>query len=109
MTKEKYLFEIRGAPFEGILGNTSEMRILENLMALPKFDFTIAELSENARISRRTADGVIRKFLKWGIVKKGNDATYQLNDKSQLVLSVIAFNRAIIDKMFEGCSSDSSL
>ena len=94
----------RNFPFVGILGNTSAMRILEYLISLPKFDFNVTELSENAEISRPTADGVIRKFLKWEVIKikekRSGITYYQLNEESQLVLSIITFNQAIINKMF---------
>ena len=91
-------------PFEGILGNTCSMRILEHLISTSKFDFNISELSEIAEVSRPSADSVIKKFLKWKIVtiaqKRSGINFYQLNEESPLVLSMISFNQSIINSMF---------
>ena len=53
------------SPFEKILGNTCEMRIIEFLLPLEDLEFNITELAEESGVSRVTAGKVIKKFVKW--------------------------------------------
>ena len=85
-------------PFEGILGNTIELRVLEHLLWIPTKDFNISELARSAGVSRPAADKVAKKFAEWGIVetlpKRGNMTFYRLNAGSQFVLSIHTFNES---------------
>jgi len=85
-------------PFEGILGNTIELRVIEHLLCLPTKDFNISELARSAGVSRPAADKVAKKFAKWGIVetlpKRGNMTFYRLNERSEFVLSIHTFNES---------------
>lgn len=90
-------------PFEGILGNNCELRLLEYLMSLPDFDFNITELAKVSGVSRQSTDRVIKKFLKWNIVnmerKIGNISVYKLNRGSPLVAATYEFNNRIIENL----------
>jgi len=50
-------------PFEKILGNTCEMRIIEFLLPLEDLEFNVTELAEEAGVSRVTAGKVIKSLL----------------------------------------------
>lgn len=90
-------------PFEGIFGGACELKILEHLISLDDFKFNITELSEEAKVSRITGDRIIKKFLRWGIVKisnvKNNIKYYQINMSSPLVKSIVGLNNTIIELM----------
>lgn len=85
-------------PFEGILGNTIELRVIEHLLCFPTKDFNISELARSAGVSRPAADRVAKKFAMWKIVetlpKRGNMTFYRLNEKSQFVSSIHTFNES---------------
>jgi len=91
-------------PFEGILGNTSELRLLEYLISLPKLDFNISELSRVSDVSRPPVDKVIKKFANWGIVqvlpRRGNMTFYKLDEESPIVAALTDFNNALIEEMY---------
>lgn len=42
-------------PFEGLLGNSGELRMIEYLLPLEGIDFNITELGEEVGVSRVTA------------------------------------------------------
>jgi len=93
-------------PFQGILGNTSELRVLEHLASLPKLDFNITELARAAKLSRPAADKVAKKFAEWGVIevlqKRGNMTFYKLDERSALVTSFLAFDDSIAERMYPG-------
>ncbi|MCK9278853.1 MAG: ArsR family transcriptional regulator, partial [Methanoculleus sp.] len=60
-------------PFEGVFGNTCELRLLEFLLPLYDMKFNVTELSEEAGVSRVTAGRVVKKFVEWGILIATND------------------------------------
>jgi DNA-binding MarR family transcriptional regulator len=50
-------------PFEGLLGNNCELRMLEYLLPLEGVEFNIAELAEEIGVSRATATRIIDKCV----------------------------------------------
>lgn len=90
-------------PFEGILGNTIELRFLENLMANGYSRFNKKELCEVAGLARASTDKAIASFLQWGIIKvvekHGPMTLYALDLDSPLVICMNRFNDAIILRM----------
>jgi predicted DNA-binding transcriptional regulator len=97
-------------PFEGILGNTVELRLFEYLISLPKRDFNITELTKVSGVSRTSVHRTIKEFLAWGIAKevsqRGNMTFYALNEDSQIVKALSMFNHSLLEMMcpevFEG-------
>lgn len=91
-------------PFEGILGHTVELRIMERLIASPDVEFNITELAEMAGVHRDSASLVIQKFLRWNMLtltsRKGNVDRFKLNPEEPLVTFFTAFNEAIIMQLF---------
>jgi len=90
-------------PFEGILGNTVELRVLERLIASPESEFNVAELSNMTGVHRDSASKVISKFLGWNILlrtTKGKMDFFRLNSDEPLVMSINALNDSLILQMF---------
>lgn len=88
-------------PFEGVLGNTCELRLLESLLPLDDMGFNVTELSEEAGVSRVTAGRVVKKFVEWGILNADNRkvTNYSLNRSSPIVRSLESLNNALIGRM----------
>ena len=88
-------------PFEGVFGNTCELRLLEFLLPLYDMKFNVTELSEEAGVSRVTAGRVVKKFVEWGILIATNDRIpkYSINPASPIVRSLEIMNNALIGRM----------
>ena len=95
------LCEIMARPFEGLFGNTCELRILEFLLPLSDMEFNITELAEEAGVSRVTAGRVVKKFVACGLlnVGAGKVPLYSINTDSSIVRRVDDLNNALIEKM----------
>jgi DNA-binding transcriptional regulator GbsR (MarR family) len=91
-------------PFEGILGNTIELRIVERLIASPNATFNPTDLARMTGISRDSATKAIKKLNEWNVMsfvkRKGNMDLYMLNSDEPMVMSLKAFNDSIIMRMF---------
>jgi len=88
-------------PFEGVFGNTCELRLLEFLLPLDGMKFNITELSEEAGVSRVTVGRVVKKFVEWEILTATNDPIprYSINPASPIVRSIDTMNNALIGRM----------
>jgi len=90
-------------PFEGLLGNNCELRMLEYLLPLEGIEFNITELAEEVGVSRVTATRIVKKFVDWGVLKSprtaGNTAYYSINHESPIVKSIEQFNNVIIENI----------
>lgn len=86
-------------PFEGLLGNNCELRMLEYLLPLEGIEFNTAELAEEVRVSKVTATRVIKKFVEWGVLKSIGNAGYSINRESPVVKSVEQFNNVLIENI----------
>ena len=91
----------RPRPFEGVFGNTCELRLLEFLLALDDMKFNITELSEEAEVSRVTVGRVVRKFVEWDILIATNERIpqYSINPASSIVQSLEIVNNSLIGQM----------
>lgn len=90
-------------PFEGLLGNTSELRMIEYLLPLDKIEFSIGELAKDVGISKIIADRNVKKFVKWGLLILTRDtettAYYTINNESHIVKCIEQFNNALIENI----------
>ena len=87
-------------PFEGVLGNNSELRTLEFLLPLHDIEFNITELAGEVGVSRVTATRIVKKFIEWGIMnstKKAGILNYSLNQESPIVKNIEQLNNIIIE------------
>lgn len=66
-----------------MLGDTSELRIIEQLMSSPAH-LNISELAKATQVSRPTAHKAVRKLLECGVLEvhssRGNTRFYGLSD-----------------------------
>ena len=78
-----------GLPFEGVFGDTCELRVLEHLMDNFDIDFNITEISQGCTLSRPTVHKVVKKLVKAGAVdalpRRGNMVFYKINGESHIV------------------------
>jgi DNA-binding transcriptional ArsR family regulator len=78
-----------GPPFGGVLGDSSELRILRELLSDPTHDYMKLELARDAGVTRTTLDRVWSTFLEHDMVhevrKLGRIRTYRINAKHPLV------------------------
>jgi predicted transcriptional regulator len=89
-------------PFEGLLGNNCELRMLEYFLPLEGMDFNITELAEEVGVSRVTATRIAKKFVEWGILnseKRANAAYYSINQESPIVKNVEQLNNILIENI----------
>lgn len=90
-------------PFEGLLGNNCELRILEFLVPQHGVDYNVSELAEEIDVTRQTVSKVIKKFEQWELVKPTktvrNSTYYTINEKSPFVETIVQFNNRIIEKI----------
>lgn len=85
-------------PFEGLLGNSEELRMLEFLLPLNDIEFSAEELSKEIRA--KNVSKVIDKFVDYGVLKtitKENKVYYAINQQSQIVKIVVQLNNSIIE------------
>jgi hypothetical protein len=86
-------------PFERLLGNTAELRLLEIILSVPDTALTSLELSEFAEISDRRTNEIIEKYLKWNILIEPTPAEYMLNKESSIIQCFQEFNNILIDNI----------
>ena len=89
-------------PFEGLLGNSCEARVIEFLLPLGGVEFDISVLAEEMKVSQPTISRVMKKLSEWDILKTRNDGIatyYALDEDSPLVKGIIHFNNLIIEKI----------
>jgi len=90
------------SPFEGLLGNNSELRTLEFLLPMHGVEFNISELADEMKVTRQTLSKVLKKYDDWGLVKSrisGQAIFYSINEDSPLVKSIVQFNNVLIETM----------
>jgi len=76
-------------PFEDLLGNSCELKLIEFILPLKDMEFNLTELAEEMNVSRPTVDRIVKKFVKWGLMKvahtHGKTKYYALNEDSGFV------------------------
>lgn len=90
-------------PFEGLLGNGCELKLIEFLMPLKNMEFNLTELAEEVSVSRPTVDHVVKKFVKWGLMKVahtyGKTKYYALNEDSGFVKVFEDLNNRLVEQI----------
>jgi DNA-binding transcriptional regulator GbsR (MarR family) len=91
------------APFEKIFGDTSELRVIQFLLPMNGLEFNISDMARGADISRQALNNVIKKLLKWKVLKitskHGNANYYALNENSGFIEAFESLNNRIIEQM----------
>ncbi len=90
-------------PFEGVLGNNAELRIIEYLLPLDGIEFNITELAKEVGVSKIIATRIIEKFVKWGLlnltIKSEATTYYSINSESPIVKNIEQLNNSIIENI----------
>lgn len=90
-------------PFECLLGNNSELRMLEYLLPLEEIEFNISELSKEVGVSRFNTTRIVKKFVKWGLLNltrtAGATTYYSINQESPIMKCVEQLNNSIIENI----------
>jgi predicted DNA-binding transcriptional regulator len=89
-------------PFEGLLGNNSELRMLEFLLPLEGIDFNITELAKEVGVVRQTVAKVVKKFVEWGVLNskaRAGVTYYSINPESPIVKNIEQFNDILIENI----------
>ncbi len=90
-------------PFEGLLGNSCELKIIEFLMPLKEMEFNLTELAMEVNVSRPTAGRIVKKFVKWGLMKvahtHGKTKYYALNEESGFVKVFEDLNNRLVEQI----------
>jgi len=93
------------APFEGVFGDTSELRVIQFLLPLKGLEFNRSELARGTGISRQTMISVMKKLAKWNVLKltckHGNANYYGINEDSGFVEAFECINNCIIEQVLE--------
>ncbi len=90
-------------PFEGLLGSGCELKLIEFLMPLKDMEFNLTELAEEVSVSRPTVDRIVKKFVKWGLMKvahtHGKTKYYALNEDSGFVRVFEVLNNRLVEQI----------
>ena len=92
-------------PFEGLFGDTPEVRLLEHFISMPRATFTVKELLEHVHISRPTLMEKLARFVELEViteVRSVRPMVFQLNPDSDLVRAVDIVNFALVDQIAPG-------
>lgn len=86
-------------PFEGVLGNNCELRLLAFFLPMKDVHFNISQIADESGVNRVTTGNVVKKFVTWGILHshEGGIRTYSLNPDSLLVRKIEDFDNALIE------------
>lgn len=90
-------------PFEGLLGNGCELKLIEFIMPLKAMEFNLTELAEEVGVSRPTVDRIVKKFVKWGLMNvahtHGKTKYYALNEDSGFVRVFEDLNNRLVEQI----------
>ena len=91
--------------FKDIFGNNPQTKILDFLADYPRFDYSITEIAEKAKVSRPTVYKIIKTLVEKKLVIKtreqGTSCLYQLNTENVLVQVILKFDFEIASKISE--------
>jgi DNA-binding transcriptional ArsR family regulator len=91
--------------FKDIFGNNPQTKILDFLADYPRFDYSITEIAEKAKVSRPTVYKIIKSLVEKNLVIKtreqGTSCLYQLNTENSLVQVILKFDFEIASKAAE--------
>jgi hypothetical protein len=93
-------------PFNGILGKTKELDLLQFMIAEPNDFYNISDLSDILGMHRDTVSRIIEKFETHSILEfrpgRGRSKCYRLNGGSKIVKTLDIMSAALIDESVPG-------
>jgi len=96
----------RELPFDGIIGSTKELEILQFMISEPNDFYDITDLSLIMGMHRDTVSRIMNKFESQNMVEfrpgRGRSKCYRLNGDSKIVKSFDLLSAALIDSKVPG-------
>lgn len=93
------------APFSGVFGNSSELKIIQFLMPLKSMEFNISEIARGIGVSRQTLGPIVKKLTKWNVLRissrHGEVSYYSMNEDSGFIEAFETLNNRIIEQMLD--------
>lgn len=87
-------------PFEGLFGDTTELRAIQFLLPLKGMEFTFSNFSELMELSIPTTHKILKKFTAIKILTvvpvEGQETIYQVNKKNAFLKIFENLNNEII-------------
>lgn len=89
-------------PFEGLLGDSCETRLLQFLLPMYGIEFVMADLEEEVKFTRQSISKALKKFSERGMVtirKDGRTWYYSINENSPLVRRIEDFHNSLVESI----------
>jgi len=88
----------QSVPFEGVLGNTCELRLLQFLLPLDDMYFSASDLAEEVDANLTEVHEEVQKLVAWEVlfVSEEIPPKYTLNSKSPIVYGIEILNNGLI-------------
>ena len=89
-------------PFEGLLGDSCETRLLQFLLPMYGIEFVMADLEEDVKFTRQSISKALKKFSDHGMVnirKEGRTWYYSINENSSLVRRIEDFHNSLVESI----------
>ena len=102
-------------PYEGIFGNTPELKLFEYLIPLKGLGFNALELAKEINTTVAQTYRIAENLVKWDVltvIHKDNDSRqirntlYSINHDSLIVQAVISLDNAILYEMLDSKDKD---
>ena len=89
-------------PFEGLLGDSCETRLLQFLLPMYGIEFVMADLEEEVQFTRQSISKALKKFSDRGMItirKDGRTWYYSINENSPLVKRIEDFHNSLVESI----------
>ena len=92
-------------PFEGLLGNNCELRLIEFLFGMEGVKFTLSSLTQWSGVSRPTVTSVVKKFVEFGLMRETRETqsskrvSYELNPDSPFLSLFEDLNNLLTERL----------
>lgn len=94
-------------PFEGLFGNLSQQRVLQELVADPYSTYTPRDLTELTELTEPTVREAVAALVRLGIVRNVSRRrmrpVYQVNSDSKRMVALMFLSYAVLD---DNCGED---
>ena len=90
-------------PFEGLFGDTSELRVIQFMLPLKGLEFNITEIARGTGVTRQTLTHIVKKLEKWTLLKTTgkhvNANYYAINEDSAFVEAFESMDNCIVEQL----------
>jgi hypothetical protein len=110
--EKKWWSEMRTV-FDGLMGNTSNLRVISFLLPLTHAKFTEKDLIEEVGVSKPTMIKVIRKLVEYELItqveKRGNSTYYRVNTASPFIKAFEDLDNLIIEHKYGDLTAEEGM